>query len=68
MHHGGNRVPADLNGMTPVCPSDDPETGTTRFLALGGGRPGLAEVVRGAGEIELRYERYALRRRGEVPR
>jgi 2,4-dienoyl-CoA reductase-like NADH-dependent reductase (Old Yellow Enzyme family) len=27
LHHGGNRVPAELNGMTPVCPSDDHETG-----------------------------------------
>lgn len=51
-----------------VLLSDDPATGTTRFLALGGGRPGLAEVVRHDGGLELRYERYALRRRGEVPR
>jgi CubicO group peptidase (beta-lactamase class C family) len=48
--------------------SHDPDTATTRFLAMGGGRPGLAEVVRRDGETELRYERYALRRRGEVPR
>ena len=27
LHHGGNRVPEALNNMTPVCPSDDPETG-----------------------------------------
>lgn len=27
LHHGGNRVPKALNNMTPVCPSDDPETG-----------------------------------------
>ena len=27
LHHGGNRVPQALNNMTPVCPSDDPETG-----------------------------------------
>lgn len=33
LHHGGNRVPADLNGATPVCPSDDPETGA-RALSL----------------------------------
>lgn len=33
LHHGGNRVPADLNGMTPVCPSDDPDTGA-RALTL----------------------------------
>ena len=33
LHHGGNRVPADLNNETPVCPSDDPETGA-RALSL----------------------------------
>ena len=27
LHHGGNRVPEALNNMTPICPSDDPETG-----------------------------------------
>ncbi len=27
LHHAGNRAPADLIGGTPVCPSDDPETG-----------------------------------------
>lgn len=27
LHHAGNRSPADLIGTTPVCPSDDPETG-----------------------------------------
>lgn len=27
LHHAGNRSPADLIGETPVCPSDDPETG-----------------------------------------
>lgn len=27
LHHGGNRVPEALNNMTPVCPSDDPESG-----------------------------------------
>lgn len=27
LHHAGNRAPADLIGETPVCPSDDPETG-----------------------------------------
>lgn len=48
--------------------SDDPETGTTRFMVLSGGRPGLAEVVRREDGFELRYERYALRRRGEVLR
>lgn len=33
MHHAGNRSPKDLVG-TPVCPSDDPETGA-RGLSLG---------------------------------
>lgn len=33
MHHAGNRSPNDLVG-TPVCPSDDPETGA-RGLSLG---------------------------------
>lgn len=27
LHHAGNRAPAELIGTTPVCPSDDPETG-----------------------------------------
>ncbi len=27
LHHAGNRSPADLIGTTPVCPSDDAETG-----------------------------------------
>jgi 2,4-dienoyl-CoA reductase-like NADH-dependent reductase (Old Yellow Enzyme family) len=27
LHHAGNRAPADLIGGTPVCPSDDAETG-----------------------------------------
>ena len=31
MHHAGNRSPADLVG-TPVCPSDDPETGARGLL------------------------------------
>ncbi len=48
--------------------SDDPDTGTTRFMALGGGRPGVAEIVHREAGLELRYERYALRRRGEVSR
>jgi len=46
----------------------DPDTDAARFLALGGGRPAIAEIVRHGGDLELRYERYALRRRGEVPR
>lgn len=27
LHHAGNRSPSELIGTTPVCPSDDPETG-----------------------------------------
>jgi len=27
LHHAGNRSPAKLIGATPVCPSEDPETG-----------------------------------------
>ncbi len=27
LHHAGNRAPANLVGTTPVCPSDDPESG-----------------------------------------
>lgn len=27
LHHAGNRSPRDLIGGSPVCPSDDPETG-----------------------------------------
>ncbi|MBT3369404.1 MAG: NADH:flavin oxidoreductase [Rhodospirillaceae bacterium] len=27
LHHAGNRSPADVIGGTPVCPSDDPESG-----------------------------------------
>lgn len=48
--------------------SDESETGTTRFMALTTGRPGLAEIVSHGDVRELRYERYALRWRGEVPR
>jgi 2,4-dienoyl-CoA reductase-like NADH-dependent reductase (Old Yellow Enzyme family) len=33
LHHAGNRAPKDLVG-TPVCPSDDPQTGA-RALTLG---------------------------------
>jgi 2,4-dienoyl-CoA reductase-like NADH-dependent reductase (Old Yellow Enzyme family) len=28
LHHAGMRSPADLIGMQPVCPSDDPDTGS----------------------------------------
>ena len=34
LHHAGNRSPADVIGGTPVCPSDDPESGA-RALSTG---------------------------------
>ncbi len=33
LHHAGNRSPADLIGTTPVCPSDDPQTGARALSA-----------------------------------
>ncbi|MGE0730088.1 MAG: NADH:flavin oxidoreductase [Acidimicrobiia bacterium] len=33
LHHAGNRAPADLIGTTPVCPSEDPETGARAMTA-----------------------------------
>ncbi len=33
LHHAGNRSPADLIGTTPVCPSDDPDTGARGLSA-----------------------------------
>lgn len=47
--------------------SHDTNGDVVRFLSLGSGRPGTAEIAPSAdGTLELRYERYALRRRGEV--
>ena len=46
-----------------VLQDHDDATGTSRFIALGTGRPALAEVIAGPAGAELRYERYALRRR-----
>ncbi|MDP6691174.1 MAG: NADH:flavin oxidoreductase [Alphaproteobacteria bacterium] len=33
LHHGGNRVSPEVIGGTPVCPSDDPETGARALTA-----------------------------------
>lgn len=47
--------------------SHDTSADVVRFLSLGSGRPGIAEIAPSAdGTLELRYERYALRRRGRV--
>ena len=48
----------------------DEAVGTTRLLAFGQGRPAVAEVVRRdepGRVLELRFERYALRRQGRLP-
>lgn len=50
-----------------VLLSHDENTNIIRFLSIGSGRPGIAEIaMSNDGILELRYERYALRRRGEV--
>jgi CubicO group peptidase (beta-lactamase class C family) len=50
-----------------VLLSHDADRDILRFMSLGSGRPGMAEIVPADdGTLELRYERYALRRRGEV--
>jgi CubicO group peptidase (beta-lactamase class C family) len=55
-------------GVPLVLLEHDEARGTTRFLTLASGRPGIAEL-RDDGEAPLLvYERYALRRRGEVHR
>jgi CubicO group peptidase (beta-lactamase class C family) len=48
----------------------DDATGVTRLLAWGEGRPTVAEIVPTDdpdAPLELRFERYALRRRGRLP-
>ena len=48
----------------------DDATGVTRLLAWGEGRPAVAEIVPTDdpdAPLELRFERYALRRRGRLP-
>jgi len=55
-------------GVPLVLLDHDPDRSTTRFLALGSGRPGIAEFAPHPDGTTLTYERYALRRRGESPR
>jgi CubicO group peptidase (beta-lactamase class C family) len=50
-------------GIPLVLQDHDDAAGVSRFIALGSGRPALAEVITTPAGIELRYERYALRRR-----
>ncbi len=50
--------------LTPL--EHDPHAGVTRLLAMGSGPPAHAEVHRRDGGLELRFERYALRRRGRL--
>lgn len=57
---GGRSIPF-------VLLSHDEERDIIRFVSLGSGRPGIAEIIPSTdGTLELRYERYVLRRRGEV--
>lgn len=51
LHHAGNRSPADLIGTTPVCPSDDPETGA-RALTDDEVHRAIADFVAGAVRAE----------------
>jgi len=51
-----------------VLLAHDADRSITRFLALGSGRPGIAEFAPTDDGTMLTYERYALRRRGETPR
>lgn len=53
--------------VVPLIPlTHDEDRDVIRFLALGSGRPDIAEIgPADDGTLELRYERYALRRRGE---
>ncbi|MEZ5225712.1 MAG: hypothetical protein R2710_03290 [Acidimicrobiales bacterium] len=47
LHHAGNRAPAELIGTTPVCPSDDPDTGA-RALTDAEVQAVIADFVAGA--------------------
>lgn len=49
-----------------VLLSHDADANVTHFLALGSGRPGMAEVIVKDGILELHYERYILRRQGKT--
>ena len=47
LHHAGRRSPADLIGESPVCPSDDPETGA-RALTTDETEELIADFVKAA--------------------
>ncbi|MEM7734912.1 MAG: serine hydrolase [Deinococcota bacterium] len=50
-----------------VLLSHDTDADVTSFLALGSGRPGIANIVRqDDSTLELRYERYVLRQQGKT--
>ncbi len=51
LHHAGNRSPEKLVGTTPVCPSDDPETGA-RALTTDEVRTLVEDFVRAAERAE----------------
>ena len=51
--------------VTLVPIEHDPDGDRTRWLALGGGRPGMAETKRRDGTYQLVFERYAFRRLGD---
>lgn len=51
LHHAGNRSPAELIGTTPVCPSDDEETGA-RALSTDEVRTLVADFVAAAVRCE----------------
>jgi 2,4-dienoyl-CoA reductase-like NADH-dependent reductase (Old Yellow Enzyme family) len=51
LHHAGNRAPAELIGMQPVCPSDDAETGA-RALTTGEVEGVVADFVAAARRAE----------------
>ena len=51
LHHAGNRSPADLIGATPVCPSDDPDTGA-RALSTAEVEQLVEDFVQGAERAE----------------
>lgn len=51
LHHAGNRSPHELIGTTPVCPSDDPDTGA-RALTTDEVRELVADFVAAAVRCE----------------
>lgn len=52
LHHAGNRAPAELTGLQPVCPSDDPATGA-RALTTAEVQEVAAAFVAAARRAEL---------------